>query len=136
MPGHRVQYGAVFCGASPPNVAFAIPGLDFYALDWYDTWNPPLFEALYQWSANVSALQPSPMLAIAETNSNVEARRPLLVLGGVRLAQVLPAGARRLGRSATGATGTPAARCPGPGCPTDTATIAALDSIGADAQTT
>ena len=132
--GTRVQYGAVFCGVTPASVAFAIPGLDFYALDWYDTWNPPLFEALEQWSSNVSALQPSPMLAIAETNSNAEARRPYwfsAVFGWLKSYQLAHPG-RALGYWSYWADGGPLS---GPFVPTDTATIAALTSIGTDAQT-
>jgi len=129
-----VQYGAVFCGVTPASVAFAIPGLDFYALDWYDTWNPPLFEALQQWSTNVSALQPSPMLAIAETNSNNQARRPYwfsAVFGWLKGYQLAHPG-RALGYWSYWADGGPLS---GPFVPTDTATIAALTSIGTDAQT-
>jgi hypothetical protein len=132
--GTRVQYGAVFCGVTPASVAFGIPGLDFYALDWYDTWNPPLFEALEQWSTNVSALQPSPMLAIAETNSNNQARRPYwfsAVFGWLKGYQLAHPG-RALGYWSYWADGGPLS---GPFVPTDTATIAALTSIGTDAQT-
>jgi len=130
--GSRVKYGAVFCGVSPANVAFGIPGLDFYALDWYDTWQPPLFEALNQWRHNVSAIQPSPVLAISETNSNVPARRPYwfsAVFGWLKGYQ-LENGGKALGYWSYW---NPTGLLSGPWLPTDAATIAALDSIGRDA---
>jgi len=133
--GSRVKYGAVFCGCSPESVAFAIPGLDFYALDWYDTWQPPVFDALNQWAQSVSALQPYPVLAIAETNSNVQARRPYwftAVYGWLKSYQVAHPD-EVLGYWSYWHQGGPLS---GPWVPDDTATIAALTSIGADAQTT
>jgi hypothetical protein len=132
--GTKVKYGAVFCGVTPESVGFAIPGLDFYALDWYDTWQPPLFEALNQWAASVAALQPSPVLAIAETNSNVSARRPYwfsAVFGWLKGYQLANAG-RALGYWTYW---NPTGPLSGPFLPDDTATIAALTSIGVDAQT-
>ncbi len=75
--GSRVKYGAVVCGTGLDQVLFCPPGLDFYALDWYDNWNPPLIRALNAWRENlVRHVQESPVLAIAETNSNVPAQRP------------------------------------------------------------
>jgi hypothetical protein len=132
--GSRVKYGAVFCGVTPESVAFAIPGLDFYALDWYDTWKPPLFEALNQWQSSVSAIQPSPVLAIAETNSNVPARRPYwfsAVFGWLKGYQLANEG-RVLGYWSYW---NPTGPLSGPWLPADTATIAALDSMGLDAPT-
>jgi hypothetical protein len=132
--GSRVKYGAVFCGVSKESVAFAISGLDFYGLDWYDTWQPPLFEALNQWQLNVSAIQPSPVLAISETNSNVSARRPYwfsAVFGWLKTYQLEHPG-KVLGYWSYWHGGGPLS---GPWLPTDTATIAALTSIGVDAQT-
>jgi hypothetical protein len=130
--GTTVKYGAVFCGVSQENVAFAIPGLDFYALDWYDSWQPPLFEALNEWALNVSALQPYPVLAIAETNSSVEARRPFwftAVYGWLRSYQVAHPD-EVLGYWSYWHGGGPLS---GPWLTDDTATIAALTSIAADA---
>jgi hypothetical protein len=74
--GSRVKYGAVMSGVTSANAAFCIPGLDFYALDWYDTWTPALFDALSKWRGSVQHVQRSPVLAIAETNSNQPVRRP------------------------------------------------------------
>ena len=130
--GTRVKYGAVFCGVTTENVAFAIPGLDFYALDWYDTWSPPLFEALNQWRLSVSALQPFPTLAIAETNSNVSARRPYwfsAVFGWLKAYQVENPG-MALGYWSYWNAGGPLS---GPFLPADAVTIAALNSMGLDA---
>jgi hypothetical protein len=60
--GSRVRYGAVVCGTGLDQVLFCPPGLDFYALDWYDNWNPPLtahrpswFATVYGWLAGYSA---------------------------------------------------------------------------------
>jgi hypothetical protein len=132
--GSRVKYGAVFCGVSPASVAFAVPGLDFYALDWYDTWNPALFEALSQWRRSVSAIQPSPVLAIAETNSKVPARRPYwfsAVFGWLKGYQ-LENGGRALGYWSYW---NPIGPLSGPWLPNDTATIATLNSMSQDAPT-
>jgi hypothetical protein len=133
--GTPVKYGAVFCGVTQQNVAFAIPGLDFYALDWYDSWTPVLFEGLNEWAENVAALQPYPVLAIAETNSNVEARRPFWfssVYGWLRSYQVAHPD-EVLGFWSYWNQAGPLS---GPFLPNDTATIAALTSIGADAALT
>ena len=74
------------------------------------------------------------MLAIAETNSNVEARRPYwfsAVFGWLKSYQLAHAG-RALGYWSYWHPGGPLS---GPWVPTDTATISALTSIGQDAQT-
>ena len=131
--GTRVKYGAVFCGVGPESVAFAIPGLDFYALDWYDTW-----------SRRCSRRSPSgrPMSARCSRTRCLPSPRPtprrgappVLVHGGVRVAEELPAGAPGwvLGYWSYWHAGGPLS---GPWVPDDTATIAALTSIGTDAQT-
>jgi hypothetical protein len=129
--GSRVKYGAVLCGVSPAHVAFAIPGLDFYALDWYDAPDPPLFQALNQWRHNIETIQRSPVLAIAETNSNVPARRPYwfsAVFGWLKGYQ-LENGGRALGYWSYWH---PLGPLSGPWLPDDIATIAALNSIGKD----
>lgn len=130
--GSRVKYGAVFCGVAPAHVSFGIPGLDFYALDWYDTADPPLFQALDQWRRNTGALQRSPVLAIAETNSSIPARRPYwfsAVFGWLKGYQ-LENGGRALGYWSYWH---PLGPLSGPWLPDDSATIAALNSIGQDA---
>jgi hypothetical protein len=119
--GSPVKYGAVVCGTGLDQVLFCPPGLDFYALDWYDNWNPPLIRGLNAWRENlVQHVQESPVLAIAETNSNVPAQRPswfATVYGWLAGYSAENAG----GRWATGATGAPtpaSAACPARGCRT------------------
>jgi hypothetical protein len=131
--GTRVRYGSVMCGCSPANAAFAIPGLDFYALDWYDTWSPPLFTALNDWRHAVGQVQPYPVLAIAETNSSSPARRPWWfssVYAWLQGYSKENGGSKALGFwSYWNSVG----QLSGPWLPGDTATIAALNSIAADA---
>jgi hypothetical protein len=130
--GSRVKYGAVFCGVTPQSVGFAVPGLDFYALDWYDTWEPSLFEALNQWRVSVCAIQPSPVLAIAETNSKVPARRPYwfsAVFSWLKSYQLETHGLTLGYWTYWNPTGP----LSGPFLPADIATIGALTSIGLDA---
>jgi hypothetical protein len=116
--GSRVKYGAVICGTGLDQVLFCPPGLDFYALDWYDNWNPPPIRALNAWRENLEQhVQKSPMLAIAETNSNVPAHRPSWFATVYGWRATAPRTAA--GRWATGSTGarTPAsAACPARGC--------------------
>ena len=96
--GSRVKYGAVVCGTGLDQVLFCPPGLDFYALDWYDNWNPPLIRGLNAWRENLEQhVQESPVLAIAETNSNVPGAPSVVVRHGLRLAGGLQRQQRRPG---------------------------------------
>lgn len=75
--GTNVKYGVVYQGETPECIAFGIGGLDFYAIDWYDNPNKAdVFQVLNQFRANVGKIQSYPCLAVSETNSNQEPRRP------------------------------------------------------------
>jgi len=133
--GSRVKYGSTVCGPGLDQVSFGIPGLDFYALDWYDS-NSLLFQVLNDWRANTESYAGgSPVLAIAETNSNQPLRRPYwfsAVYGWLR-GYELENGGQALGywsywrRSGIGLSG--------PWLPDDKATIEALTDIANDAAT-
>jgi hypothetical protein len=132
--GSRVKYGAVVCGTGLDQVLFCPPGLDFYALDWYDNWNPPLIRALNAWRENlVQHVQESPVLAIAETNSNVPAQRPswFATVYGWLAGYSAENGGRALGYWSYWRTDAGVGSLSGPWLPDDAATIAALTRIAA-----
>jgi hypothetical protein len=130
--GSRVKYGAVMCGVTSVNAAFSVPGLDFYGLDWYDTWTPALFHALSEWRSSIQHVQESPVLAIAETNSNQSARRPWWFSSVYAWLQSYN---KETGGKALGfwTYWNPAGKLSGPWLPNDTATIQALKYIAQDA---
>lgn len=74
--GSNVRYGAVNCGYGSASNAFVTPGLDFYGLDIYEPCRPGIMSALEDFAQNMNSVQPGATLAIAECNSNVQARRP------------------------------------------------------------
>ncbi|HSZ39129.1 MAG TPA: hypothetical protein VK817_04145 [Trebonia sp.] len=75
--GTNVGYGPVVCGFGADSAAYCPPGMDFYGLDIYDA-PGSLPGKLDQWRANTARQVGTdlPTLALAETNTNVPARRP------------------------------------------------------------
>lgn len=75
--GTPVRYGPVVCGFVADSATYCPTGMDFYGLDIYDA-PGSLMDKLDQWHANTAGHVgvAMPPLAIAETNTNVPARRP------------------------------------------------------------
>ena len=71
----HVRNGSVTCGYGSLSLGWSTPGLDFYGLDIYEPCPPGIMNALNEWRSNVSALQPDPVLCIAETNTSTPAQR-------------------------------------------------------------
>ncbi len=122
--GSRVKYGAVTSGTGLSQVSFAGPGLDFYCLN-VTSGRLPLLQALEEWRGNVSRLQRSPVLAVAEANTDSPAARPSWfgMLYGWLTGYSLAGGGDRVLGLWSGWT----AECPW--VPGDTATITALTRI-------
>jgi hypothetical protein len=131
--GSPVKYGNVVCGPGMDQVSFCVPGMDFYAIDWYDTPNPVLIQTLNEWRANVVQIQRSPVLAIAETNSNVPAHRPswFSMVYGWLAGSCAENGDRALGYWSYWRTDAGIGSLSGPWLPDDTATVTALTQIAA-----
>lgn len=75
--GTNVRYGPVLCGFGTTSVSYSPPGMDFYGIDIYDWGRDPILD-MDRFLANcrVASGQPSPVLAVAETNTSKPAKRP------------------------------------------------------------
>jgi len=124
----QVRYGSVTCGFDAAAPGWSAPGLDFYGLDIYEPCPPGIMNALNEWRANVSALQPDPVLCIAETNTAAPARRPFwfsAIFGWLKAYEQTGGGV-----AAMCTYWNPNGPLSGPWLPGDEATVQALSLIG------
>lgn len=126
--GTNVRYGACV-----RDLAWAVPGLDFYSTDIYDsgTDGTDVIGHLNSFQSDVYALQPHGRIAISECNSPVESQRPGYFSDIFTWLLNIESSGSPGGIVAFMTYWNPTGTLSGPWDPTDTATVSALTSFAA-----